>query len=391
MRVLVSIFLHGFLLDALLSLAGEFLPIPALHLVVAAMVFCTGLALCALAAFTPRVPRRLVLPPFLFLVWADICGGFPLAFIAPHGFHTALDCAQLLLAASILLWHRRWRRTPPELDAAAFSWARFASIAVPALLGLPLAVGAAAINATGAYIESSSGGYVKLRPEGLVLEERTLTKDGKSVRLVSMMHIGEKTFYEHIRDSLPTDGAAIVLLEGVTDNNGLLKGRFSYAKIAKMLGLTPQESSRFQQEGKSSAKNSDPASGKKSNVEYRYADVDISIFQPLTLAFINSVGTILSDPTANTILGTMRDPDSPFRQPGADEVVMHDILEKRNEHLVAEIDRALETANTVIVPWGALHLSGIESSLKERGFKETGRVSRPIIHFWQDRTAAPAK
>jgi hypothetical protein len=386
MRLLVSIFLHGFLLDALLSVVEEWLPIPALRAVVAWAVFGLGLVLYVLVAFVPRLPKRLILPPFLFLVWTNICGGFPLAFVAPAQYQPALAWSQLIFAIALFLPHRRWRRIPPKLDAPAFSRPAFTILTILTVLAVPVVLAIAAINTAGVYLEAGSGGYVKLRPEGLLLEEREMTKDGKRVRLVSMVHIGEKSFYDHILASMPAQGAAVVLLEGVTDNQGLLKSRFSYSKIAGLLGLDSQETSSFSRDGKPGS----PAASRP-QVEYRRADVDISIFQPLTLEFMNALGVILSDPTAATILRAMQGPDSPFQQPHADEIVMRDILTKRNEHLVSEIDRALETSQTVIVPWGALHLPSIEASLQERGFQETGRMDRPLIHFWPQNPLPPAK
>lgn len=378
MRSLVSIFLHGFLLDALLSVANEWMPVVVPRSLVAWVVLCLGLVLYLLSAFLPRLPKRLILPPFFFLVWTDICGGFPLAFISPEHFENALAWSQLLLAGGLLLFHRRWRLTPPKVDAPGFSWPAFALIAILTTLAIPLVVAAAAINAAGVTLETRSEGYVKLRPEGLLLEEREMTKDGKRVRLVSMIHIGEKSFYDGILASMPKQGSAVVLLEGVTDDKKLLKSRFSYSKIAALLGLDSQEASSF---SRNSKPGSPAASGPQ--VEYRRADVDISEFQPLTLEFMNALGVILSNPTPAAVLRIMQDPASPFRQPNAGEIVTHDILDNRNEHLVAEIDRALESSQTVIVPWGALHLPFIEASLKKRGFQQTSHVNRPVIHLWR--------
>jgi hypothetical protein len=390
MPSLVSIFLQGLLLDALLRVFGEWLPLSALQAIVTALVLSLGLVLYVLAAFLPRLPKRFLLPSFLFLLWATVCGGFPLAFVIPSHAPAILAGVQLLLAVALLLGYRRWRRVPPPLELPRFSWANLAAIAAATILIVPLALAAAAINATGLYLENSSGGYVKLRPDGLFLEEREMTRNNQHVRLVSMIHIGEKDFYDRIRASLPATGAAVVLLEGVTDNQGLLKSHFSYSKIAHLLGLTAQESSEFQRHAKAASASTHSTSDRQAPLEYRRADVDISIFQPLTLAFINAVGVILSDPSAATILRTVQDAHSPFQQPHVDEIVMRDILEKRNEHLLGEIDRALETSQTVIVPWGALHLASIEASLKARGFTETGRLTRPVIHFWTRKPAPPA-
>jgi hypothetical protein len=371
----VTIFLGAFLLDAILSALALWLPIAPLRDGVAWAVFAAAMLLAAATFFTPQLPKRFVWPPAAFLVWATICGGFPLAFVAPGNVKAILTGTQLALATGLLAWRLF---APPLPVRPAFSWRNLALCLGVALAGLPLVLVCAGLNAIGVSIETSTSGYVKLRPAGLMLEERQLEKDGRRVRLVSMMHIGDKSFYETILSSLPAqNGAAIVLLEGVSDRAGLIQGRFSYAKVATLLGLTSQEASPLQRAATPRpAENAAP-----SRLEYRRADVDISSFQPLTIDFINTLGGILANPTLANALHAIRDPDSPFHHPHADEIVRQDILANRNTHLIAEIDAALRTHDTVIVPWGALHLPGIEADLKARGFRETDRIDRPIVRW----------
>lgn len=384
MRSLVSIFVHGFLLDALLTLVGEWLPISILQGAVAWAVFALGIVLYVATAFNRRLSKRLILPPVFFLVWTGICGAFPLAFLLPDFYRAALAITQLAIAIVLIAVHRRWRATPPPIGPA-FSWRTFSLVALPTIAAIPFALVAGAVNAAGVGIEHGSHGYVKLRPGGVMLEERELSKDGRHVRLVSMMHIGDKSFYDQILASLPTEGATIVLVEGVTDDKGILKGRFSYARIAKLLGLTAQETSSLQENVRQSLPGKDSAQKTaRQNVEYRHADIDISTFHPLTLEYIAAIGVILSDPTFETLLRVFKNPNTPFKKPNVEEVVVGDILDKRNKHLIDEINHALEDGRSVVVPWGALHLFAIEESLKNDGFRETRRVDRPIIRFWHD-------
>jgi hypothetical protein len=379
MRRLASIFVYAFLVDAVLALASEWLPIAPVRDAIAWLTFGLALLLFALLAFSARLPARLLLPPIAFAVWADLCGGFPLTFVLPEHFTLALSLSQLALAIAVVILHGRWKRLPPRLDAPAFSWPRLAGFALLGAVVAPLAIACAAVNVLGLSAEQATGGYLKIRPAGLLLEERQLEKDGRHVRLVSMMHIGEKHFYESIFSSLPKEGDAIVLLEGVTDHKGLLRGRFSYAKIATLLGLASQEATSLQHApapGEASAGSDAP-----SRLEFRRADVDISTFQPLTIAFINTLGTLLADPTPANALQTFGAQDSPFQQPHANEIVMRDILENRNAHLLGEIDAALRTHDTVVVPWGAMHLPAVEAALEAQGFRETARIDRPVVRW----------
>jgi hypothetical protein len=375
MRRLVTIFLSGLLLDAILSVADIWLPISSVRNFFAWLVFGCAMLLGAATVFTPRLPKRFIWPPVAFLVWGGLCGGFPLAFIWPDATMPVLSISQIVLAIGMLAGHLLSRHAP---ERPAFSWQNFALSAGIVALAFPVVLVCATLNTIGVAIESSTGGYVKLRPSGLMLEERQLEKDGHRVRLVSMMHIGEKSFYENILSSLPTQGAAIVLLEGVSDREGLIRGRFSYANVATLLGLTSQETSPLQRE---TSEEHPAISSRTSQIEFRRADVDISTFQPLTIDFINTIGGVLANPTLENALRTLQAPDSPFHHPHADEIVQHDILANRNAHLLDEIDKALHTHDLVVVPWGALHLPGIEAELKAQGFHETARTDRPVIHW----------
>jgi hypothetical protein len=380
MQRAVTIFLGGFLLDAALSVADIWLPISPLRNFVTWLVFSAAMLLGAATLFTPRLPKRFIWPPAAFLVWTSICGGFPLAFVAPGNAMPILSGAQLVLAVALLAWRLL---TPSLPERPAFSWQNLAISLGVGVVASPFVIVCATLNTIGVAIETSTSGYVKLRPAGLMLEERQFEKAGHSVRLVSMMHIGEKSFYETVLSSLPAQGASVVLLEGVSDREGLIRGRFSYAKVATLLGLTSQDASPLQHADSASQAAADTAPPPR--IEYRHADVDISTFQPLTIAFINIVGGVLENPTLENTLRVLSDPNSPLRQEGANEIVHKDILENRNAHLLAEIDNALRTHDTVVVPWGALHLPGIEAALEAQGFRETARIDRPIIHWKHSR------
>jgi hypothetical protein len=380
MRRFIYIFLGGFWLDAVLSVCDAWLPLTPLRNLVALAELLLGLGVFASMAFMPRLPKRLLLPPIAFLIWTNICGGFPLAFVIPELLDPILSWAQLALALVLLLIHLRGREWQAE-RISGFSWKNFALFAIVTILLAPIVLVIAVANAAGMHLEATTNGYVKIRPGGLILEERTFEKNDRKVRLVSMMHVGQKQFYEDIHASLQSGSPSAVLMEGVSDEQGLLKG-FSYARIAKMLGLSAQESSALQQEGKQGGSGEGPR-----KVDYRHADVDVSSFSPLTIEFINAIGVLLASPTINAAMEALNAPV--FDRPDAETAVYADILDKRNVHLKAQIDDALREHGTVVVPWGAMHLPYIEDALREDGFQETRRVARPVIQFWSPKTAAP--
>ncbi len=82
------------------------------------------------------------------------------------------------------------------------------------------------------------------------------------------------------------------------------------------------------------------------------------------------------------LVDEVTNPASPLNDDGAQEQVMKDILDARNERLTAEIDDSLKSYRRVIVPWGALHLKGVEAWLREREFEQSGEVERKAMSFW---------
>jgi len=368
-------FLGAFFLDGVLAVAA--LLFPALTGPAASggwILFGISMLLYAVSVFSPRIPKHLIWPPAAFLTWAFFCGGFPLAFVEPQAVPGILAWSQIgvgLVVMALVLRRQRAAAKP------AFSWRNLAISGLVTVAVVPLAFTAATINSLGVYMEASTGGYLKIRPGGLLLEEREFRKGTKCVRLVSMVHIGNKRFYDQIDASLPKDGEAVVLLEGVTDEQMLLKRHFSYTHVARMFGLESQEASLLQ--GKAKEAVSRPSS--TGAVEYRDADVDVSTFHPETIEFIQRLGALLANPTAASLALAFCDPDSPLGKPAAQKTVLNDILSSRNRHLLSEIDAALLAHDTVVVPWGAMHLSWIETELKTQGFHQTYSLDRPAIRF----------
>jgi uncharacterized protein YbaP (TraB family) len=64
-----------------------------------------------------------------------------------------------------------------------------------------------------------------------------------------------------------------------------------------------------------------------------------------------------------------------------------DVVDRRNEHLVGEIERALGEYDRVVVPWGALHLPGVEQTVLSWGYAETSREMHPLF-AWSTVAAA---
>lgn len=371
MRAFVQIFAAFAALDALLTLAEPWGSAGFLRLFVAALTLGFGALVYGAATFTRRVGGWPV-AAVVYVAWARLGGAFPLGLLWPEDAAAFVAIGQIALAVCAFLAARR-----PEGPArAGFPWRRAVVLGPLALVGFPALGAGGLMTLAGQTIKESTGGYVQVRPRGVWLEEREFARAGQRVRLIGMTHIGQENFYRRVHESLAGGERTVVLLEGVTDRGGSMRGQFSYGKIAAMLGLSAQEGSALQQGVAPEKAAAAPAS---TAVDYRSADVDIESFSELTKACLREIGLVLSDPSLENVARVFGREDSPLQRADANAAVMHDILDRRNAHLLGEIRRALADYAVVVVPWGALHLPEIEGSLRAEGFQETRRELRPVV------------
>jgi len=64
------------------------------------------------------------------------------------------------------------------------------------------------------------------------------------------------------------------------------------------------------------------------------------------------------------------------------DVIMDDILYRRNREVIRYMGKALERYDTVVIPWGAMHMKEIEGEVLKRGFvlrEERERVSMDFL------------
>lgn len=197
--------------------------------------------------------------------------------------------------------------------------------------------------------------YQKKMPIGLV-----------SVHLYPTIHIGPKSFYENYDKSMPEN--SLVLEEGVTDKNRKMTYniRDDYASFAKEFNFVVQPLIPSL------------SIAKKKNILYQMADVDVSSFSEKTLklleiyfsqinqSFVSSLGGLQTGFKINPLnLKTFRE----------------DVIVKRNQAVFDNMEKALQKTNTrsFIVPWGALHMRGIEEELVRRGYEKTAEEKHIFI------------
>ncbi len=177
----------------------------------------------------------------------------------------------------------------------------------------------------------------------------------RPVELIPMVHIGDAAFYDRVKAFVPDD--SVVLLEGVSDRDGLLRRRLDYAPVASGLGLSSQADGL-------------PPPGEEGQGEIRRADVDVSDFSPDTRAFIEHVGQLAAHLSWPAYLQFQR-PDA--GRPPAEPA-------RLRKHVPGDPRRPEPArpggnqgppsrggADTVVLPWGAMHMPGLAEGVRGAG------------------------
>lgn len=373
MRIFANAFLVAFAIDALLAIASFGLGAGIAGLA-SARALCTGfVTLASLPVFVlmgahPGLRWRIFLPPCLFLSWTAM-GAMPLPIClsaSDAGLVVGVLGAAFAAVAFVLCrqsngW-KGWLLGEEALQGLTFSGRTALGFTALNLFAiLPASLAYLAFSAA-AGVGHLTQGFVDIRRDGIHLSHREYIREGQTIHLVAMMHIGDPAFYDELALSLPEQGA-ITLVEGVTDEAELLSESLSYGNVAASLGLVEQ-----------------PELG-GGDRELRSADVDVSEFSPDTMEFLASLGTILSSETfvdgliAYAELTNMSS-ETAVKMLAA---LKHDLLELRNDHLFEEMEMALRDYDQIIVPWGALHLPGIQDRLRELGFVQEVETYRRVV------------
>ncbi len=360
--LVLSLFMAVFLADALFSVLDDGLILTLdVHLLslpralLAILCFLGALVVYVLMALTPMIPKRWFVPATLFLP-AGMLATIPVSIYAYNWLQAAawaLSLVQLSLALEILFRAQgrlalRWPLVPNEkIGERGFSGRNLAGfIAANLLLLAPLTLAYLAVCLALAASHFSAG-FLRLRPSGVILQARSYSRaDGRRIELIPMMHVGEAGFYSQVTKSFPSN--SIALLEGVTDEKRLLEHKLSYKRLADSLGLAEQHEGFMPPQASS-----------------RRADVDIDQFSPTTIELLNLITQLYSDGLDKSVLVRMVAKSS---DPKVGEQLWDDLLTKRNEHLLQEIHTELSKTNTIVVPWGAMHMPGLAAEIEQSGF-----------------------
>ena len=282
-----------------------------------------------------------------------------------------------------------------------FTWRNTLIFSAVNLLLFPLVLVYSLMAMAGYYLDQHTAGFMRLSPVGIYTSERSYHHDGKVVRLVAMMHIARKGFYQELVDSLPARGA-IILAEGVSDQDHLLKNRFHYGGLADLVGLSSQETMRL--DGNllelDDLKPVDEGKRDEAKPDIVQADVDINSFAPQTLEFINVIGrTLLGEKPLAQRVEAYFDWTRVHGTPEMFSGVMADILDERNAVVIDALQRSLDRYDMIIVPWGGMHMPAIEAAVLKQGFVPGDKSERllfafssiPFTALWKEMSAPTRK
>ncbi len=394
MRIFANLFLVLFLADGGLSVFDELLslvapgaPLSDLRSLLANAVILLAVSLYFCLGIDKRLPKRVFLPLILFIVWCPFVAWFFPSLAHLRLFGLVFACIQVLLfmlplysirkaGGKLLLTKEMF---PPPFfsikNTLLFGAANlFIAPVVLVLLGLFL------VNA---YLSVQTAGFIRIAPDGVHMTERVYRLHSKTIRLVSMIHVGEQEYYDDFVRSVSA-GRTVVLAEGITDESNILRNRFGYGKMAGFLGLASQEKMEFKgrvidtEEPEESG-----AEGVEANTpDIIRSDVDIRSFHPATIRFLNILGKQLTE--SNSFAKELIAINGWAKKnitPEMNETIMDDILHQRNKEVLRHLGKALPRYDTIIIPWGALHMAEIEKSVVARGFVLQEERERTSIDF----------
>lgn len=210
---------------------------------------------------------------------------------------------------------------------------------------------------------SNRNSYVYLSLSNVKTKTKTFEKDGKVVKLVGMIHLGKKEYYQAIKNDNSIDNS-IALTEGITNNsNEVIPESLGYADLASVLGLNNQWPS-------------DKLFINPVSADVDYSDLpsdsrkDLDVFDQIITNFIQfHKKEITSDELYRHLALSQNEINRTANKFSDKNISSNPLLLERNNFLWGKLLELEESSDTIIIPWGALHLQDIEDRLISRGYR----------------------
>ncbi len=379
LTVLLNVFLVAFWADTGISVLDELGMVVAGHRLlgwvrepVALLVWLGTYPLFLLLLVTPVVSRRIFLPLALFPT-CTLLLCLPIAYLLDWADYGVAQVTFMQLGFSLgAAWLVRRTTGGPlllaerHLTGPLFSLRSTLALTLATLLVIVPVLGASFLGLCDRCLDRATAGFMDLRWHGLELVERVYEREESRVRLVGMMHIGEKSSYEALVASFDSP-EVVVLTEGVSDRQGLFAGELHYKAMAEKIGLDSQQD----------------FSSYHSGINMRPSDVDISELSPGTIEWIQLSGKLFVDGELSIPgLLAMFEASADITPEEQDQFWV-DLIDLRNEALLGHLRESITEYPVVVVPWGAFHLPGIEQSVLEMGFVLESECNHPLVSWAQ--------
>ncbi|WP_300671850.1 hypothetical protein [Desulfoluna sp.] len=396
MRQFANLFLILFLADGAISTLDELLmAVSGMHLLIQvrdllgfSVLFLSGLFFFAMG-MDRRIPKRIFLPMTCYAMWGGLMF-WPMPLFIPEGaVGLVMAVGQLVLGLLGLQMVRKHSDHPFLISPAMFSGSWFSAknalvFFLASFLLIPIALCLIGFSAFTTFVETQTSGFMRITPTGIYMNEKIYGKNGKTLRLVPMIHIGRTDYYDEVGGSM-ANGKTLILAEGVTDREGLLKTKLSYDRIGKLLGLASQAQMPLDATWVSSdfLPIAPPINATDRKPHIVSADVDLSDFSAVTVAFIGVLANVImssdSLPEGYARYTTWVDAQVHIEQ--VLEAITHDLFTQRNNTVFAMFNKALPHYDTLIIPWGALHMAELEKEAQRLGFIQLGTKERLSVNF----------
>jgi hypothetical protein len=397
MRVFANLFLSLFFADGGISLFDElvslFFPLPALSALrsfLAAIVIIMAVPVYLSLGIDKRLPKRVFLPLILFLFWYHMSAWFFPSLSGNRAYGLLMAAGQVLLCLLPLSLFRKAGERSLIMTKAMFN-ARFFCPRNTLIFGaanlfvIPIALVLLILCTANSFMEKHTSGFMRLAPDGLYMIEKVYRRGNKTIRLAAMIHVGEKEYYDEMVGSV-APSRTIVLAEGVTDTKKLLRNRLDYGKLAGVLGLTSQGEMHFKGRLIGKDELDEPPSRTRAEGEgaepadILRADVDISSFRPQTINLLDELAKHMKQ-NASMVKGLLSFNTWAEKNitPEMQKIIMADILYGRNKEVLRQLRKAMGRYDTIVIPWGALHMPEIEAEVLKQGFELQQKRERVSI------------
>jgi hypothetical protein len=375
LKKFVNIYILLFLIDGLISLVNVLTsrmwgiqPLFIPQGIIAMMVFALSFPLYIIMGSMRAFPKRVVLPMVLFTAWAGVFFALPMPIFLGVG-NTILLLSIMQVCLGIVLpvvlrysaGHEHWLYSSSDFAPILFKWKRlFGFAAANIFLIVPL-LGVWLALSLSLGVSHLSHGFIHLGLRGISTEARTYVYEDKEILLLPTVHIAQPAFYKRLVAPLPVE-STVVIPEGVTDNQELLKEALDYSKVAHRMGLEVQDNQIIVAQRKTAL-----------------CDVDVSEFSPGTIDYLRACVKVGKYWSSGQRLMALQ--ASTFAAEPNLDLLWKDLLDMRNQRVSACITECLQHYDTIVIPWGAAHMPGIQRTILGWGATVSERRRVPVWHW----------